>query len=1160
MSKFGTQLNRQASLAGLLLLPIALHAQTFVTSIPIGPQPSLVNPGQMIVNPANHKVYIAGDSGVVAVVDGATNRTLAHIRNTNGATYGMLLNPAANQIYLLGGNIQIIDSATDTIVNTFTPPPIAGAVTSGFGAPIYAEGGYNPATNRLYVMEAYEVDNRNLVQLVALDGGTGAQLAVVATSNATAPFLGASIVNPANNKIYGIASGGLSTVGGYEVYDGATNTRIAGTLFQSPQATNYMNGYLSSYQINPVDNSVWVTTWLQACELAADGHTVLCTPATTRFYRIDGATNQLTFQDAFGFFTGLGFDAASGRLIGSASCVPTTATDPPTLSATPCSALTTTMGMAVFDPAAPTKLIMLNPNLPPAGCSVLPRSSAGAFLGGGLLGMDLANGYFYYTDCMSPYSVFVTKGTFTGTPAATIPPSLNAIQSVGSFPTSASFQNANLAIDPSTHRAFIGNPGNYVSMFDPSVPALTTQLLGNRPASLTVNPATNAVYVGDAVSKTLNVIDGATNTERPQIYSGQGPYVAVNASTNQVVAAGPSALSGDPNQVHGAALLDGTSEAVLTQLQAAASTGIAVNSTTNVGYFVNGSQWYAVNLGTGARQFTGFDFAGGAGTTVCQFTGVAVNSAANSYYIAGSCAGGPGTLAVLDGTSNAVLAQTTLAAGRKVGRLALNPASNKIYWETDVVINPIVGPVPAINVYDGASLASVSSINGANFPIAFNTTRNLIYSTLAGDVSVYDGVTNLLVTRASAPVLHVGSIFPTPAIALNEPLHSVYVTDLVDGSVGAVNVFREPLYNLGGRVVNGSTGLAGVALTITGAAGTVNVVTDANGTFTMPNTVLPGSYTVTVSNPLTCGGKFTCAPVSQTITITNADVTTVNFSATPNFNITGVVVDALGNPLGGNATITLQGIPAAALPGVGPASVVATAPSDSFAFSFLPAGTYTITVTTTAGGLVYAPQSITVATADVTGLALKPITTVAVSSYKLSPYTMVGSGIVTIGTVTINQRAPAGGVPLALSSSDPKPAKFPATVTVPQGQTSVSFNVQGNGVSATTTVTLTASYQGPLALMPSSTSASLTVAPTDTLHVTKATWSTSTQVLTVTATSTNSQAIIAVLNANGNVPLGTMTNLGSGNYTFQTTITSISSVNIKSNLGGSTGQGVTVVP
>ena len=42
--------------------------------------------------------------------------------------------------------------------------------------------------------------------------------------------------------------------------------------------------------------------------------------------------------------------------------------------------------------------------------------------------------------------------------------------------------------------------------------------------------------------------------------------------------------------------------------------------------------------------------------------------------------------------------------------------------------------------------------------------------------------------------------------------------------------------------------------------------------------------------------------------------------------------------------------------------------------------------------------------------------------------------------------------------------------------------------------------------------------------------------------------------------LWTMTNQGNGNFNFTTTVTSISSVNVKSNLGGPTGQGVKVVP
>jgi hypothetical protein len=186
---------------------------------------------------------------------------------------------------------------------------------------------------------------------------------------------------------------------------------------------------------------------------------------------------------------------------------------------------------------------------------------------------------------------------------------------------------------------------------------------------------------------------------------------------------------------------------------------------------------------------------------------------------------------------------------------------------------------------------------------------------------------------------------------------------------------------------------------------------------------------------------------------------------------------------------------------------------------------------------------------------------VAITSYTLSPYTTMGAGSITIGTITLNQPAPLGGVTIAISASDPKPAKFPAAVTVAQGQTSATFNIQGNGVSSPITVTLKASYQGSFAPLGTSANTSLTVAPSDSLKVAKVAWSTSTHVLTVAATSTNSAATIVVQNANNNGILGTMANLGNGNYSFQANLTvSPSSINVISSLGGKTGQGVAVIP
>ena len=133
---------------------------------------------------------------------------------------------------------------------------------------------------------------------------------------------------------------------------------------------------------------------------------------------------------------------------------------------------------------------------------------------------------------------------------------------------------------------------------------------------------------------------------------------------------------------------------------------------------------------------------------------------------------------------------------------------------------------------------------------------------------------------------------------------------------------------------------------------------------------------------------------------------------------------------------------------------------------------------------------------------------------------------------------------------------MPSTVTVPAGQTSVSFPVQGSGVSVVTIVTLTAQYNGGTA------SASLTVAPGDSLKVTSATFSTSTHVLTVNVTGTNQQAIVNVFLGSNNQLLGTMVNQGGGSYSFQQSFLSgtPASVKVVSNLGGKTGQGVALVP
>jgi hypothetical protein len=260
----------------------------------------------------------------------------------------------------------------------------------------------------------------------------------------------------------------------------------------------------------------------------------------------------------------------------------------------------------------------------------------------------------------------------------------------------------------------------------------------------------------------------------------------------------------------------------------------------------------------------------------------------------------------------------------------------------------------------------------------------------------------------------------------------------------------------------------------------------------------------------------------------------------------------LSGPAAAGVTITAQG------------AVAATAVSSAtgaFTISGLTPGVYTISPS--APGVFFSPlsQSVNITTANVTGVNFGTLTSpIAITGFTLSPWNTIASGVTTSATVTLNQPAPAGGVVIALTATNTKLVKIPASITVPAGSTSASLSIQASGTNVVTPITLGASYQGPLALQPSFASVVLTVSPGDTLHIKSATYSKSTQLLTVTATSTNAESILQLYLSSGNQLLGTMVNQGSGNYTIEVPFATgtPASVTVKSNLNGSTGQGVTV--
>ena len=101
----------------------------------------------------------------------------------------------------------------------------------------------------------------------------------------------------------------------------------------------------------------------------------------------------------------------------------------------------------------------------------------------------------------------------------------------------------------------------------------------------------------------------------------------------------------------------------------------------------------------------------------------------------------------------------------------------------------------------------------------------------------------------------------------------------------------------------------------------------------------------------------------------------------------------------------------------------------------------------------------------------------------ISP-SIISGGAQPLGIVMLNGQAPAGGAVVSLSSNSPF-ANPPASVTVAPGNSSVSFPISTSSVTANTTATLTANYNGAtsqsqVTLTPQQPPTSLTLNPTST--------------------------------------------------------------------------------
>jgi hypothetical protein len=212
-------------------------------------------------------------------------------------------------------------------------------------------------------------------------------------------------------------------------------------------------------------------------------------------------------------------------------------------------------------------------------------------------------------------------------------------------------------------------------------------------------------------------------------------------------------------------------------------------------------------------------------------------------------------------------------------------------------------------------------------------------------------------------------------------------------------------------------------------------------------------------------------------------------------------------------------------------------------------GTVTFTITTNAA----APPTIVQITAAIqntprsANLSVNPATPAgpSLSSVSVTPSSLTGGSSAT-GTVTFT--GTTNGADVQLSSSDPAHVQVPTDAVVNGGASSGAFGVTTSTVSATTTVTITATWfsvtrTATVTLNPGA------AAPPDSVAITNATWDQG--LLTIEATSTNPNAILSVYTQSGGF-MFTLTNEGGGRYFDQRGwVTNPQVITVRSNLGGS---------
>lgn len=285
---------------------------------------------------------------------------------------------------------------------------------------------------------------------------------------------------------------------------------------------------------------------------------------------------------------------------------------------------------------------------------------------------------------------------------------------------------------------------------------INTVAVGESPFGVAVNPRSGRIYVTNASSDSVSVIDPATNTVAKTITVGRQPFywIGVNPTTNRIYIVN--------NRGGSLSVIDGAADVVVATVPGlrGAPEGAGVDEARNRVYVTRrGSELTAVDAATN-RLLTTID-------TGKHNHGVVVNPITDRAYVSRSS---PGAVTVVE---LAPFSRSHEIAA--VGHPAIDPLTNRIYLADFTS--------PRITVVDGARDAVEAEITLEHTPLllALNPDTQCLYAThpAEGKVTVVD-----MQSRTVRGTVAVGR---TPSgIAVSRSTNLVYVANSGSGTVSII--------------------------------------------------------------------------------------------------------------------------------------------------------------------------------------------------------------------------------------------------------------------------------------------------------------------------------------------------------------------------------------